>query len=491
MQTGPTYAFGPFELDGDARRLSRDGDSVALSDRQIEILRLLTSRAGEVLSKDTLIEAAWKDVAVSDNSLEQAISSLRRTLGSAPDGSQYIETLARRGYRFNAAVTRSVARHSDAALEGLVAPYVAFVEGRAALETLEPTAVARACEVFTDVVAAAPDYAPGHLGLANAQVLAFEATRSDETPDGRALLAAGQHAREACRLDPGSGEAWSTLAVVLSRTGFSTEAAAAARKAVALEPDNWRHEVRFAYVTWGEERLHAAHRALTLLPGAALAHWLAATVYVAREALEEAERELVTGTVAQKNAPEGERLGGVGLHLLLGLVRLARGDGASAVSEFEHELETGPSAHVYARESCSNAWYAIGAVRLRGGLRSEARAAFARALDTVAGHPGALAATAALADVDQRASTKQRLDHRLAALRSHGASVEAAVFAAVAEVCDGGDADLAAQPVHAALLAEPNRTGRGWTIPVEPLLHVSAAPAPWATVLTTLRSSAA
>ena len=163
MQTGPTYAFGPFELDGDARRLTRDGDSVALSDRQIEILRLLTSRAGEVLSKDTLIEAAWKDVAVSDNSLEQAISSLRRTLGSAPDGSQYIETLARRGYRFNAAVTRSVARHSDVALEGLIAPYVAFVEGRAALETLEPTAVARACEVFTDVVAAAPDYAPGHL----------------------------------------------------------------------------------------------------------------------------------------------------------------------------------------------------------------------------------------------------------------------------------------------------------------------------------------
>ena len=171
--------------------------------------------------------------------------------------------------------------------------------------------------------------------------------------------------------------------------------------------------------------------------------------------------------------------------LLLGLVRLARGDGTSAVSEFEHELETGPSAHVYARESCSNAWYAIGAVRLRAGLRSEARTAFARALDTVAGHPGALAATAALADVDQRASTKQRLDHRLAALRSHGASVEAAVFAAVAEVCGGGDAD------HAALLAEPNRTGRGWTIPVEPLLHVSAAPAPWATVLTTLRSSAA
>ncbi len=492
MQTGQTYAFGPFQLDGGARRLARDGDPVAVSDRQIEILRLLISHAGQVLSKDTLIEAAWQNVAVSDNSLEQAISSLRRTLGPAPDGSQYIETLARRGYRFNAAVTRSVMRQDDASLEQLVAPYLAFVEGRAALETLEPDAVAGACDVFAHVVEAAPDYAPGHTGLANAQLLAFEATRSDETPDGQALLAAGQHAREACRLDPGSGDAWSTLAVVLSRTRFSTEATAAARRAVALEPDNWRHSVRLAYVTWGEERLHAAHRALTLLPGAALAHWLAATVYVARGALEEAERELITGTRTQKNQPEGERLGAVGLHLLLGLVRLARGDETNALSEFECELEAGPSAHVYARESCSNAWYAIGAVRLRRGHQDDARAAFARALDMVAGHPGALAATAAVADPDQRLPTKKRLDHRLATLRSHGAGVEATVFAGVHELWSGGgDANHVAQLVHAALLAAPNRAGRGWTIPVEPLLHVSAEPAPWAATLTMLRSSAA
>ena len=478
MQTGQTYAFGPFQLDGGARRLARDGDPVALPDRQIEILSLLISNPGQVLSKDTLIAAAWKDVAVSDNSLEQAISSLRRTLGPAPDGSQYIETLARRGYRFNAGVTRSVARQDDASLEQLVAPYLAFVEGRAALETLEPDAVARACDVFADVVEAAPDYAPGHIGLANARVLSFEATRSDETPDGGALLAAGQHAREACRLDPGSGDAWSTLAVVLSRTRFSTEATAAARRAVALEPENWRHSVRLAFVTWGEERLHAAHRALTLLPGAALAHWLAATVYVAREALDEAECELTNGTQAQKNQLEGERLGAVGLHLLLGLVRLARGDEADALREFDRELEAGPSAHVYARESCSNAWYAIGAVRLRRGQKNEAREAFAHTLDMVAGHPGALAATATLADPGQRVPSKKRLDQRLTALRSHGAGVEAAVFAGVHDLWSGGgDANLIARLVHDALLAAPNRTSSGWTIPVEPLLHVRATPA--------------
>ena len=212
---------------------------------------------------------------------------------------------------------------------------------------------------------------------------------------------------------------------------------------------------------------------------------------MARGALEEAERELTTGTQAQKNQPEGERLGAVGLHLLLGLVRLARGDEANALREFNRELEAGPVAHIYARESCSNAWYATGAVRLRRGQKNEARAAFTHALDVVAGHPGALAATAALTTPDQRASTKELLDHRLAALRSQGASAEAGIFAGVSEVCGGGGGDQAAQLVHAALLAAPNRAGRGWTIPVEPLLHVSAEPAPWAAVLTMLRSSAA
>jgi DNA-binding winged helix-turn-helix (wHTH) protein len=69
-----------------------------------------------------LLSAAWRDVAVGDNSLEQAISSLRRTLGPRPDGTPCIETLARRGYRFTATVTKSAAREDDASLKALLAP---------------------------------------------------------------------------------------------------------------------------------------------------------------------------------------------------------------------------------------------------------------------------------------------------------------------------------------------------------------------------------
>ena len=70
---------------------------------------------------------------------------------------------------------------------------------------------------------------------------------------------------------------------------------AALSRAVSLEPDNWRHHLRLAAVSWGEARLRAARRTLALLPGCPLAHWLAATVHVARQALDEAERELGEG----------------------------------------------------------------------------------------------------------------------------------------------------------------------------------------------------
>ena len=47
----------------------------------------------------------------------------------------------------------------------------------------------------------------------------FEMTRADPAPDAAALAMAVHHAREACRLDPQSGEAWATLGFVLDRTG--------------------------------------------------------------------------------------------------------------------------------------------------------------------------------------------------------------------------------------------------------------------------------
>ena len=489
MAPEPIYTFGPYQLDTHRRRLVLANEPVALPDRYIDILHLLVSRAGEVVAKDDLITAAWKSVAVGDNSLEQAMSSLRRRLGPAPDGEPYIETLTRRGYRFRAPVTTTTTRDTDDSLTALLKPYRVFVEGRAAIETLEREAVQRAAEAFEHVLALAPDYAPGHIGLANATALTFDSSRSTTVPDIAALQRAVHHAREACRLDAGSGEAWATLAFVLSRTGTGVDAVAAGRRATALEPDNWRHYVRLAYAAWGEERLRAARSALKRLPEFGLSHWLAATVYVARLAFDDAARELAAGAAAQDNQPEGGRFGSVGLHLLLGLVLDAQGDRTAAEREIEREMAFEASGHIYSTQVCASAWYTRGAWDFLQGRNSDAEAAFVQALERAPAHVMALAALAELVRGSKRASIRARLQQRITLLEHAGANVDAAAAVAVADVLQGRHDD-AGERVHAALRSAPEGSSTGWGIPVDPLLRVNDQAAAWASVRALLRTRA-
>lgn len=487
--TQMTYSFGPFQLDAQSRRLTRAGEPVGIPDRHVDILLQLVARAGQVVSKDALIEAAWKDVAVTDNSLEQAISSLRRTLGAPPGGTHYIETLARRGYRFGVEVTATASRHSDEALAALLAPHRAFIEGRVALETLDREAVARACGVFEEITRTAPDYASAHLGLANALALQFESVRAAASPDESALARAIHHASEACRLEPSSGEAWATLALLSYQSRDGERAIAAARRASSLEPENWRHQLRLAYVSWGEERLRAAHRVLKLLPDFPFAHWLAATVHIARQAFAEAEQGLLAGVAAQDRQPERAPFKAVGLHLFLGLVRLAGGDEGSALEEFDRELASDEPGHIYTREACANTWCAIGAIRLRHADSGAAIAAFDRAAEAVPGHPLAMAARAAVTGAPAAPDAHTALNERLAGLRDHGALVEAALAEATYETLIGHPA-RAASVVLAALERAPAGSS-GWSLAVDALLNVTAHLEHWDPVLTLLRSRAA
>ena len=113
MPSFPSFSFDRFQLNSFTRRLTCDGQPVPVADRHFDVLYRLVNSAGELVTKDTLVSAGWGDVAVPDNSLEQAISALRRALGTRADGSQYIETVPRRGYRFSGAVERRIAKASD------------------------------------------------------------------------------------------------------------------------------------------------------------------------------------------------------------------------------------------------------------------------------------------------------------------------------------------------------------------------------------------
>jgi DNA-binding winged helix-turn-helix (wHTH) protein len=95
-----TYALGPFLVDIRNKLLLRGSEPVRLGRRSIALLLALVERRGAVVSKDTLIEAAWPSQVVLEANLSVQIASLRRVLGDVPGGDRWIETLPRRGYRF-------------------------------------------------------------------------------------------------------------------------------------------------------------------------------------------------------------------------------------------------------------------------------------------------------------------------------------------------------------------------------------------------------
>ena len=104
--TGPSvvYRFGPFEFDQAGCRLYRDNAPVDLPPRLLDLLAQLVARPGDLLTKNELIAQVWPGVFVTDNSLTRAVSELRRSLGDVAEEPQYIQTVARRGYRFVAQV---------------------------------------------------------------------------------------------------------------------------------------------------------------------------------------------------------------------------------------------------------------------------------------------------------------------------------------------------------------------------------------------------
>jgi TolB-like protein len=94
------YRFGRFGLDADAGILFRDAEPALLGRRAVALLRLLLERAAAPVSKNDLIAAAWPGLAIADNNLTVQIAALRRVFEQSPGGGPWIETLARRGYRY-------------------------------------------------------------------------------------------------------------------------------------------------------------------------------------------------------------------------------------------------------------------------------------------------------------------------------------------------------------------------------------------------------
>jgi class 3 adenylate cyclase/predicted ATPase len=104
------YALGPFRLDAHTLVLFRGTEPIALGQRAVALLRTLVGRAGAMVSKDTLIEAAWPNLAVEESNLTVQIAALRRILSEAPGGEHWIQTLHRRGYRYVGPIVTEIQR---------------------------------------------------------------------------------------------------------------------------------------------------------------------------------------------------------------------------------------------------------------------------------------------------------------------------------------------------------------------------------------------
>ena len=98
--------FGVFELDLTAGELRKNGVKLRLQGQPFQVLALLLERAGEVVSREELQQKLWPaDTFVDfDHSLNTAINKVREVLGDSASSPRYVETLARRGYRFIAPV---------------------------------------------------------------------------------------------------------------------------------------------------------------------------------------------------------------------------------------------------------------------------------------------------------------------------------------------------------------------------------------------------
>jgi adenylate cyclase len=636
-----SFRFGPFTVDAGSYRLFRGAEVIPLSPKIIDLLLYLVARQSALVPKDELFAALWPDVAVTDNALTQAVSELRQALGDDAATPTYIQTVARRGYRFIAPVDAAASRspeqaeatdrdrsadeapaiavmdfsnvstdrefawlssgiaetvtndlraagtgriidrirvveavrrtgsdlsalraqlHFDLAVVGsfqragdrlritarvvdaisavaladakadgpleqvfelqdrIVAQfaetlgatglgssrrrayketssleaYRAFTEGRVRLESLDASLVPGAIADFERAVSLDPHYSVAHVALGNARFWQYEMSRARNQPDAALLARAVDHVRAAIELQRDLAEAHASLAFLLVSSGRFTEALAAARRAVALEPGYWGNHFRLAHAEWGENRLRALGRAIELNPDFPFAHFEAAMVHIARGSLDRAESVLREGTIVQdRQANLRQRYPAKGLHWLLGLVRLAQGDPEEAREEFDREVAVGPS-QLYAAEFAMNAYDGAGFVALLDDDPAAAVPLFRRALELYPEHARSLVGLGAAhkAHGDQRAADAafKRATGAIDALRRGGRSGEATIAEAFHHAVSRRPDDAVA--ALKGLVDRPELPFSGWTIPIEPLFAPMRKTSAFKAVLATLAQHA-
>jgi cholera toxin transcriptional activator len=114
--TGPQparrYRFGVFEADATVGELRRQGVRIRLTAQPFQVLVMLLERPGELLTREEISQQLWPDGTFVDyeHGVNSAVNRIREALGDTAGNPRFVETLARRGYRFVAPVERIAER---------------------------------------------------------------------------------------------------------------------------------------------------------------------------------------------------------------------------------------------------------------------------------------------------------------------------------------------------------------------------------------------
>jgi adenylate cyclase len=99
-----TLRIGEWTVEPGHNELIRDGKSLHLEPKVVEVLVQLAARPGKVVTREALLDSVWPGVVVGDDVLTQAVIKLRKALGDDAQHPSYIETIPKRGYRLIAPV---------------------------------------------------------------------------------------------------------------------------------------------------------------------------------------------------------------------------------------------------------------------------------------------------------------------------------------------------------------------------------------------------
>jgi DNA-binding winged helix-turn-helix (wHTH) protein/predicted ATPase len=211
MPDAPALHFGDYRLDCANACLWRGAQPLHLTPKAFAVLHTLVQHAGQLVTKDALLHAAWPETAVSEAALTICISELRKVLGETAQTPRYIATVHRRGYRFVAPVR--VASAADAAPYGPVTPAAPELPAPPLLVGYEAElARLHACFATAQAGQRQVVLVAGDAGMGKTTLV--EAFRTQLSAAGVCLVAWGQ-----CLAHYGAGEAYLPVLDALGRLG--------------------------------------------------------------------------------------------------------------------------------------------------------------------------------------------------------------------------------------------------------------------------------